>query len=54
LTIANDEQADRRLTTELVIQTAAIECYEAKAAMPEYDCLGAAEDLEISIIYQGE
>ena len=54
LTVANDEHADRRLTTQAAIQAAATECYDVKAAMPEYDCLGAAEDLDITIVYQGE
>jgi hypothetical protein len=47
-----DDHADT--TTQTAIQAAATECYEAKAAMPEYNCLGAAEDLKIIIEYDGE
>jgi hypothetical protein len=50
----NEKDNDRRLTTQSAIQAAATECYGVKAAMPEYDCLGAAEDLDITIIYNGE
>ena len=34
LTVANDEHADRRLTTQEIILAAATECYEVKVAMP--------------------
>jgi hypothetical protein len=43
LTVATNEPADRRLATEAELRAAATECYEAKAALPEYVCLGAAE-----------
>jgi hypothetical protein len=44
---ADEENADT--TTQTEIQEEAAGCYAEKAAMPAYSCLGAAEDLEITI-----
>jgi hypothetical protein len=45
--------ASRRLTDENAYTTTQT-AIQAAAAMPEYDCLGAAEDLEIIFHCQGE
>jgi hypothetical protein len=55
LTLA-DEDPDRRLTNQGEIQQAARTCYDEKAALPKYKCLGKGSDgtadgLQIKIYY---
>jgi hypothetical protein len=54
LTIAN-EHPDGRLpngqTNQGKIQQAASDCYEEKRGMPQYKCLGTADDLKVFIDY---
>jgi hypothetical protein len=50
LTLA-DEHPDRRLANQGRIQIAARNCYEEKAAMTEYQCLGIADDIKIKVSF---
>jgi hypothetical protein len=46
-----DEHPDRRLVNQGKIQVAARNCYEEKAAMPEYQCLGIADDIKLKVSF---
>jgi hypothetical protein len=50
LTLA-DEHLDRRLVDQGQIQIAARNCYEEKAAMTEYQCLGIADDIKLKVTF---
>jgi hypothetical protein len=50
LTLAS-EHLDGRLVNQGQIQVAARNCYEEKAAMTEYQCLGIADDIKVQVTF---
>jgi hypothetical protein len=51
LTLAS-EHPDRRLVNQGQIQGAARTCYQQKAAMPYYQCLGIADDIKVKVSFK--